>query len=178
MCFAKIPSAVRRKTSQFPGEFQQSENMHISKVFEILFPGICAQFNSNSYKSLKKKKKDTHISMAPDKHCQITFQLVALRDHIRSWLLPPRGFRAAPSFPTVTRCPGFGGRPISAPPTSCLAPAAQFWRYGQACVFWLSAAPVHVRLHVTQTDTATSASPPLSSRQGPRRIQSRPEPGE
>lgn len=148
------------------------------KYLRSCSPAYVLSLTQTLTKVKKKNKKDTHISMAPDKHCQITFQLVALRDHIRSWLLPPRGFRAAPSFPTVTRCPGFGGRPISAPPTSCLAPAAQFWRYGQACVFWLSAAPVHVRLHVTQTDTATSASPPLSSRQGPRRIQSRPEPGE
>lgn len=51
--------------------------------------------------------KSMHISIAPGKHCQITFQLVALRDQPS----PGAGLMLSMAFRITTRCSTAAGRP-------------------------------------------------------------------
>lgn len=94
---------------------------------------------------------------------------------MESLLQSAHGFQGRTTLPPHRRrAAQLGGRLPGRDPDAPPVPArAGSRRLGQACVFWLSAAPVHARFHVTQTDPGTSASPRLSSRPCPLRVQSR-----
>lgn len=97
----------------------------------------------------------------------------------QSLLRSAHGFQSR-TTPLPLRCrasqlAGIASSPLTrthrpSPPIPALT---AFRQPGQARDFWLSAAPVRVLPHVTQTDPGTSASPRLSSRLCPRRGRSR-----